>query len=112
MFSAYLAVADACPACDENLSHQRADDLPPYLTILILGHLIVGAALSVEMTWHPPVWLQLAILAPLTVIAALLLLPRLKGAIVGEQWALYMHGFDPDHVEEAEAADDFTETGR
>ena len=24
------------------------------------------------------------------------LLPVVKGAIVGLQWALYMHGFDPD----------------
>ncbi|HOV03022.1 MAG TPA: DUF983 domain-containing protein [Kaistiaceae bacterium] len=112
MFRSYLRVNAACPTCAEDLSHQRADDAPPYLTILIVGHFMVGLALTVEMAWHPPVWLQLAILAPLTILAALLLLPRLKGAIVAQQWALYMHGFDPDDDEAAGTVDDPTETGR
>ena len=28
-----------------------------------------------------------------TVVVSLLLLPRMKGAVVGQQWALFMHGF-------------------
>ncbi len=42
--------------------------------------------------------------APLTVTLCLTLLPLVKGAIVGLQWALYMHGFDPDEREEADMA--------
>jgi uncharacterized protein (DUF983 family) len=38
---------------------------------------------------HMAIWL------PLTLIASLWLLPRVKGALVGLQWALYMHGFEP-----------------
>jgi uncharacterized protein (DUF983 family) len=40
-----------------------------------------------------PMWLHLSIWVPLTVILALALLQPVKGAIVGLQWALYMHGF-------------------
>jgi uncharacterized protein (DUF983 family) len=38
--------------------------------------------------------LQLAIYLPFTLIASLLLLQPVKGAVVGVQWALRMHGFD------------------
>ena len=33
-------------------------------------------------------------------ILTLVLLPSVKGALVGLQWALRMHGFDPDAKEE------------
>lgn len=94
MFRAYLKVADACPACAEELHHQRADDAPPYVVITIVAHVIVGALLWVELAYQPPVWLHMAIWLPLTVILSLLLLPPVKGALVALQWALRMHGFD------------------
>ncbi|MBO0764579.1 MAG: DUF983 domain-containing protein [Hyphomicrobiaceae bacterium] len=93
LFGRYLKVNEACPACGEALHHHRADDAPPYFTILIVGHLIVGAILSVERAFLPPLWLHAVVWLPLTVILCLALLPRIKGAIVGLQWALYMHGF-------------------
>jgi hypothetical protein len=37
---------------------------------------------------------------PLTIGLTLLLLPRIKGALVGLQWALKMHGFDAPEVHE------------
>lgn len=94
LFGRYLKVNDTCPACGEELHHQRADDAPPYFTIMIVGHIIVGGVLSLERAMSPPEWLHLAIWLPLTVLSSLWLLPRVKGALVGLQWALYMHGFD------------------
>jgi uncharacterized protein (DUF983 family) len=93
LFRAYLEVADACPACSEELHHQRADDAPPYFTIAVVGHVIVGGVLALERALHPPLWVHAAVWLPLTLLACLLLLPRIKGAIVGLQWALRMHGF-------------------
>lgn len=100
MFRRYLKVADSCPACGEALHHHRADDAPPYFTIVIVGHVVVGLMLAVEMAYRPPLWLHAAIWLPLTLLLALLLLPPIKGALVGLQWALLMHGFDPDAEEE------------
>lgn len=97
LFGKYLKVRDACPACGEDLHHHRADDAPAYFTILVVGHFIVGGALSLERGFSPPTWVHLVIWLPLTLIASLLLLPRVKGALVGLQWALYMHGFDGPH---------------
>jgi uncharacterized protein (DUF983 family) len=100
LFGKYLKVRDACPACGEVLHHHRTDDAPPYFTMLVVGHFIVGGALALERGLSPPTWVHLAIWLPLTLIASLLLLPRVKGALVGLQWALYMHGFDgPEHAD-------------
>jgi uncharacterized protein (DUF983 family) len=96
MFRAFLKVADHCPACGEALHHHEADDAPAYFVILIVGHLIVPLVLIVEIAWSPPYWLHAAIWLPLTAGLAIGLLQPIKGAIVGWQWANYMHGFDPN----------------
>ena len=54
MFRRYLKVADACPQCGEELHHHRADDAPPYFTIVIVGHIVVSLVLMVEMAYRPP----------------------------------------------------------
>ncbi len=102
-FNGYLTVVDRCEACGEDLSHQRADDAPPYFTILAVGHIIVPLILIVETTFELSNFANLAIWLPLTLFLTLALLRPIKGAVVGLQWALYMHGFDPDHVPEEEA---------
>jgi uncharacterized protein (DUF983 family) len=48
----------------------------------------------VETNYAPPVALQLAVYLPFTFVASLALLQPVKGAVVGIQWALRMHGFD------------------
>jgi uncharacterized protein (DUF983 family) len=100
MFRRYLKVADTCAHCGEALHHQRADDAPPYFTIVIVGHVVVGLVLTMEMAYHPPLWLHAALWLPLTVILTLIVLPSVKGALVALQWALLMHGFDPDFKED------------
>lgn len=94
-FDGYLKVKDSCDQCCEELHHQRADDAPPYFTILLVGHTIIPLALTVEMNYQPAYWLQALVWLPLTLAFTLALLPRIKGALVGYQWALRMHGFDP-----------------
>ena len=97
MFGRYLKVVDRCQSCGEELHHHRADDAPPYFTMLIVGHIVIGSVLAVEIAWHPQLWVHLLLWLPLTVGLSLWLLPRVKGAIVGLQWANRMHGFNPDH---------------
>lgn len=89
----YLKVTDQCPSCGAELHHHRADDLPPYLTIMIVGHIIVPLLFLVERNWRPDLWIHVMIWIPLTLGLALWLMPRVKGAVVGLQWALQMHGF-------------------
>ena len=94
LFRAYLKVADACDSCGEDLSHQRADDAPPYVTMLIVGHFVVAGVLVAEELWpDSSLLVGAAAWLTVTVLASLILLPRVKGALVGYQWALRMHGF-------------------
>lgn len=94
LFRAFLKTADHCSECGLDFTPHRADDLPAYLVIVIVGHIVVPVALWVETNYSPAVWLQLAVYLPFTLIASLLLLQPVKGAVVGLQWALRMHGFD------------------
>jgi uncharacterized protein (DUF983 family) len=103
LFGRYLKVADHCPHCGEALHHQRADDAPPYFTIFIAGHLILPLLLAMEAAIRPALWVHVAVWGPATIALCLLLLPIVKGAVVGLQWALYMHGFDPNDAEAAPA---------
>ncbi len=100
MFHRYLKVSDNCPHCGEALHHQRADDAPPYFTIVIVGHVVVSLVLAVEMAYRPPLWLHAALWLPLTVILAMVVLAPVKGSLIALQWALLMHGFDPEAKEE------------
>ena len=93
LFRAFLKVADRCPHCAEELSHHRADDAPAYFTMVIVGHIVVAGILATEQAFAPPTWVQLAIWLPLLTVMSLLFLPRVKGALIGLQWALRMHGF-------------------
>jgi uncharacterized protein (DUF983 family) len=95
LYRAYLKVTDVCAECGTELHHQRADDAPPYVTMMITGHVVVAALLLVERTYAPPEWVHLALWLPLTALLTLWLLPRVKGALIAIQWAATMHGFDP-----------------
>ena len=93
LFEGYLKVVDECPACAAEMRHHRADDGPAYLTILIVGHLLAVVMHVVWVQFRPE---PLVFATGLTIVAvglSLFLLPRIKGAIVGLQWARRMGGF-------------------
>ena len=76
-------VVPECEHCHAPLGLARADDAPPYFTILIVGHIVIPAMLIMQRMSDPSTWLLSAIFLPLTVILALGLLRPIKGAIVG-----------------------------
>jgi uncharacterized protein (DUF983 family) len=96
IFQGYLSVRESCPACRQVLSHHRADDGPAYLTILIVGHLMAPMLLYSFVHWRPDPLILASVFIVATVALSLFLLPRLKGALIGVQWAKRMHGFGHD----------------
>ena len=93
LFRGYLKVREACPVCGQELHHHRADDGPAYLTILIVGHLLAPALMFTFVKFRPEPMVMITGFTIGTVALSLFLLPRLKGALVGLQWANRMHGF-------------------
>lgn len=108
LFSAYLKTDNVCSTCGEDFSHHRADDLPPYLALVIVGHILVGVMLHLEMMWHISPINYLAVLVPLAIIMPLAMLPILKGGVIGLQWALRMHGFG--ETSETDSVEKITQT--
>lgn len=94
IYRAFLKVRDDCPNCGLHLAGHEADDAPPYFTIFIVGHVIIPVALLVERFYAPPIWVHALIFTILAFAVALYSLPRVKGAVIGWQWALRMHGFE------------------
>ncbi|MTI44219.1 uncharacterized protein (DUF983 family) [Roseibium hamelinense] len=100
LFDGFLKTTHACEVCGEELHHHRADDAPPYFNMTIVGHIIIPALLIVEVMWRPALWIHMALWIPLTLLLTFVLMRPVKGALVALQWALYMHGFDPDAAED------------
>jgi uncharacterized protein (DUF983 family) len=106
LYRAYLKVTPNCSECTHPLGEYRADDGPAYFTILLVGHLVVGPLLFFPWIWKAPVALVLpATLIPLAAIT-LLLLPRIKGALIGLLYSLRTTG---EHAPGAELS--ASETG-
>ncbi len=93
LFEKWLKVTPTCKHCGEELHHERAQDFPPYITITIVGHVIVTLLMIVEartqwsLTTHLLVWI------PLATVMTLGLMQPVKGGVVGMQWAVRMFGF-------------------
>lgn len=92
-FRGFLKVADACEVCGQRLDHHRADDLPPYITIFIVAHIVGYGMFVTETNAALPLWMSLTLWPALTLVLAGALMQPIKGAVVGLQYALGMHGF-------------------
>ena len=83
MFTSFLRVVPQCAQCGAPLGLARADDAPPYFTILIVGHVVIPSMYLLERAYSPPFWLQALIWLPVTAGLSLALLQPIKGATVG-----------------------------
>ena len=93
IFGRFLKVRPACAACGLELHHHRADDLPPYVVIFVVAHVVGLLILETENATDVPLWVEIAVWPAFTLALALGLLQPVKGAVVGLQYALGMHGF-------------------
>ena len=88
LFSGYLRQAPACSHCGEPTGLIRAEDGPPWLTVLILGPLLAPLTFIVSMKSTLPLWLSLPALGAFAIGTVLFLLPRIKGAFIGLLWRM------------------------
>jgi len=83
LFCGYLTPVETCLACAVDILEIRAEDAPPYFTMLIAGHIIVPLMLLLERARSPELWVHAAIFLPLTCVLVLGLLRPIKGATIG-----------------------------
>jgi uncharacterized protein (DUF983 family) len=94
LFNGYLRLADECSHCHTPLGRIRADDAPPYFTILIVGHVLVPGVFLVEKIWHPEMWVHMAIWLPLFALVCMAMLRPVKGMVVAWMMRLGLTGED------------------
>ncbi len=104
LFWRYLKVNERCPSCDHDLARYPADDGPAYLTILLVGHLVVAPLLLFPIVWESPPLYSIPILLTALLTVTLLLLPRVKGGWIGLMYALGVKDADA-RFHAADAAD-------
>lgn len=86
LFDGYLKLAPACSACGLDYAFIDAGDGPAVFVILLIGFVVVGLALFVEVSYSPPLWVHLLVWLPLTLALCLPLLRILKGLMIGLQY--------------------------
>jgi uncharacterized protein (DUF983 family) len=86
LMRSYLKSVERCAVCDEAYGHIRSDDAAPWLTILVVGHIIVPLLLVVEQNTAWPTWLAMTVWPLAAFALAMLFLPRAKQLFVGLIW--------------------------
>ena len=94
LLAGYLRPHAACPHCDEDYSKIRADDGPAWITIMVLGHVIVPLMLILGRDDRVPIWIAITALAVLMLVGVYIVLPRAKGMFIAIIWATGATGED------------------
>lgn len=88
LYARYLKQTETCSQCGARIGGIPAEDGPPWLTVLILGPFLAGLTFISARHESWPLWLTLPALSLLAIAAILILLPRIKGAIIGLLWSM------------------------
>lgn len=86
LFKSYLKQVDACRVCDARYGHVRADDGPAWLTILLVGHIVVPLVVEVERDSTWPMWVPMLLWPSLALGLSLALLPLSKALFITILW--------------------------
>ena len=89
LFLGYLRIVPDCPVCGEPLGRYRAADGPAFITITLVGLLLIPILGWSYVGLRPdPFTLALIVTAAVTVLT-LVVLRLVKGAFVGYLWAMH-----------------------
>ncbi len=85
VYRAYLKPVDACAVCGMRIGEIPSEDGPAWLTVLMLGPLLVAVTFFVSLS-DLPLGLTLPLAGVVVTGAVLLLLPRIKAAFIAILW--------------------------
>lgn len=91
LFDGVASFAPKCRACGLDLSTFNVGDGPAAFLTLIIGALVTGLALWLELTWHPPFWLHIVLWVPLTAAAVVWGLRAGKAALLAIEFQRKAH---------------------
>lgn len=86
LFHSVLMLRDRCTSCGLDFKFIDTGDGPAVFAILILGFVVLGAALWFEFAFEPPLWAHVVLWGIVTPILALGLLRFLKATLIALQY--------------------------
>ncbi len=86
LFDGFLTVAPCCRVCGLDYSFADSGDGPAAFVILIIGFIVVGLALWMEVNYTPPLWVHFILWVPLAIILSLLAMRSIKGILINLQF--------------------------
>lgn len=92
LFARYLKQAEACDACGAKTGEIEAEDGPPWLTVLLLGPFLAALTFISARQESWPLAVKLPALGVVAIGAVLMLLPRIKGGLIGALWGMRAKG--------------------
>ena len=96
LFASFLKQVQSCPECDEAFGHIRSDDAAPWLTILVVGHVLIPVVLMVEREDVLPYWFSMTFWPLLALAMSLAFLPKAKALFLGVIWSTKAQGSEAD----------------
>ncbi|MEP0321020.1 DUF983 domain-containing protein [Bauldia litoralis] len=97
LFKGFLEPAERCQNCGLDYAFADSGDGPAVFIIMIVGFIVVGLALVMEFTLHPPYWVHVVLWVPLVLGLSIGLLRPLKGLMIAQQ---YRHRAQEGRIDE------------
>lgn len=101
LFARYLKPVIHCRACGQDWSLHRADDFPPYVAIIVTGHVMAPVLIELSAVQSLSLVVKMLLAVAIAVGLIFALLQPAKGGIIALQWWMGMHGFQPAGKDEA-----------
>jgi uncharacterized protein (DUF983 family) len=86
LFNGYLHIAPRCVKCGLDYATFDAGDGPAVFVILIVGAIVAGSALVVEVKYSPPYWVHAVLWIPLILILSFAMLRFMKSLLLVLQY--------------------------
>ena len=86
LFQSVAGFAPRCRACGLDLAAFNVGDGPAAFLILIVGALVVGLAITVELSFSPPWWVHVLLWLPLATALVILSLRVAKGLLLALEY--------------------------
>ncbi len=86
LFKGFLDIKESCDVCELDYGFVDAGDGPAVFIIMIVGFIVAGGSLAVEIAFQPPYWVHAVLWGPIILILPLALLRPFKAVLIAIQY--------------------------
>lgn len=94
LYQGLLSVRDTCDECGLDFSQLNTDDSAAFFIIVIYSAVIIPAALWVEFSFEPPIWVHILIWIPVILAGTIAMMRPFKAWLVAQHYKHNIAGQD------------------